>query len=387
MSSKNRFIFFMVVLITGALSGCKKVVPDAAASLTTVRVVTAALSKDDKSVHYSVSLIANRQADIAFKSSGIVDQIRMIRGADGRTHEITMGDTVKTGDLLARVRAVDYQQKVDQAQAELSNATAQREGMQASLTLAESNYLRAGHLYAEQSLTRQDYERAQQQRDSALAAAHQSDAEIENAKAEIAQTRLALSDTALRAPFWGAVVARRIESGDLAGASATAFTIADIAQLKANFIVPDTALNEVPIGRQLNIRLGPDGRDRPARITAVSPSADPQSRVFTVELTIANPGGELRPGMIGSIELFAHLPAEPHIAVPISSLVQAKTDHEFALFVVDGSAVPRVHLRPVKIGTTNGNSIQILSGLAAGERVISVGAQILHDNDTVRVIE
>ncbi len=382
-----RPVFFVVALVSGVLCGCRKAAPTPDANLATVRVVTAALSSDDEGVHYSVSLIPNRQADLAFKSSGIVDQIRMVWSADGHTREITMGDPVKAGAMLARVRTVDYRQKLDQAQAEFRNATAQRENAQASLTLAESNFTRASHLYQEQSLTRQDYDRAQQQRDSAQASMHQAEAGIANAKTEIAQAKLALDDTALTAPFSGVVVARHIELGNLAGASTAAFTVADISLLKAEFSVPDTALSEVPLGRQLTIRLTPGDRELPARITAVSPSADPQSRVFTVELTIRNAGGDLKPGMIGAVELTSHAQAQPRIMAPLSSLVQSNADHGFALFVLDSGSTPRAHLRPVRIGATNGSNVQILSGLVTGERVVSVGAQTLHNNDAVRVLE
>jgi RND family efflux transporter MFP subunit len=328
--------------------------------------------------------LPNRQVDQAFKSAGIVAQIRTARG--GRA--LTMGDPVRAGDVLARVRAIEYQQRVDQAQAQLRDYVARRENARAALELAEKTFARASNLYRERSLTKQDYDRAQQQRDSAAAQAEQAEAGIASARTQLAEAQLAVSDTEIKAPFSGVIVARRIETGALAASSVPAFTIADIVLVKADFTIPDAALPQVSLGRKLTIRLTETGREIPARVTAMSASADPQSRVFTVELTAANPKGDLKPGMIGSVDLQPESQAPPHIEVPLTALAQSKTYQGFALFVVDRPAgAARVHERPVSIGATVGGNVQVLSGIDEGDRIVVVGAQNLHDNDAVRVLE
>ena len=178
-----------------------------------------------------------------------------------------------------------------------------------------------------------------------------------------------------------------MELGNLVGNSTVAFTVEDIALLKADFTVSDTVLPTVQLGRKVSIRLLNGAREVESRVTALSPSADSQSRVFTVELTVTNPKADLKPGMIGSIELEQVQQAQPQIVVPLSALVQSNTDHGFALFVLDNAKVPHVHLRSVQLGTNVGGRVQVLSGLNADERVIAFGAQNLHDNDAVRVSE
>lgn len=386
----RRNISLFLIATAGAtltMSGCRATNPPAQPNLPTVRAVTAQLGATEAGVNYSVSLVANRQADLAFKSGGIVDEIRMVRGADGRMREITMGDAITAGEELAHVRTLDYRHALDQAQAQLRDMTARRDAALASLALAENDYTRATHLYQAQSMTKQDMDRAQQQIDSARASVQQAEADIANAMAAVAQAELTLHDTAILAPFSGVVISRQVELGNLAGSSTVAFTVADISLLKADFSVPDTALPQVRMGRKVTIRISDGALEVPATITAVSPSADQQSRVFTVEVTAPNLKHELKPGIIGSVELDSTRQAQQYIAVPITALAQSGSDHGFAVFVLDNNPSPRAHLRPVQIGASNGANVQVLGGLAAGERIVSEGAQILHDNDSVRVIE
>jgi RND family efflux transporter MFP subunit len=376
-----------VPLAALAVCGCTKSAPPAQSNLPTVRTVTASLGKMDEGVNYSVALVPNRQADLAFKSGGIVDEIRMVRGADGRMREITMGDPIATGEVLAHVRTADYRHSLDEAEEQVRDAVARRESAGASLAQAENDYSRATHLYQERSMTKQDFDHAQQQHDAALASVHQADADVANDKAAVALAELALHDTAITAPFSGVVVTRQVELGNLAGSSAAAFTVADISLLKADFSVPDIALSRVKLGREVTIRISGGAREYPARITAVSPSADQTSRVFTVEVTLPNPGRDLKPGIIGSIDLGPSQQVHPHISIPIKALVQSDSNHGFAVFVLDTSSAPHAHFRPVQIGASSGGNVQVLGGLGIGERVVADGAQNLHDNDAVGVLE
>jgi RND family efflux transporter MFP subunit len=381
-------LFMLATIAAGALSGCKRSQERNDFAIPSVRVLKASASAEDEGLKYSVSLLPNRQTDLAFKSAGIIESIRTVKGGDGQPRAITMGDPVLAGVPLAHVRTRDYQQKLDQAQAQLKDATAQHADAEAALKLAETSFKRASNLYGEQSLTKQDYDRALQQRDAALAGVQRGEAGIANANALVEQARLALGDTSLTAPYSGVVVARYVELGNLVGNSTPAFTIAAVSVLKANFTIPESALPLVKLGRKLQIRLADGSREIDARITAISPAADPQSRVFAVQLTVANPRGEFKPGMIGVLELRPESGAKPHILVPVAALVHANDGQGFAVWVIDGTEpTPRVRKRAVSVGSAVGSKVQILSGLAAGDRYVSNGAQLLQGDQTVRVVE
>jgi multidrug efflux pump subunit AcrA (membrane-fusion protein) len=128
----------------------------------------------------------------------------------------------------------------------------------------------------------------------------------------------------------------------------------------------------------------------PGRITAVSPSADNQSRVFSVEVTIDNPKRLLKPGMIASVEVPAvgsvvnvHFPT-----VGLAAVVKAPTTPAgYAVYVAEGPEMKTVvRSRAVTLGPMVGNRVSVTEGLRTGERVVVTGASLLHDGDVVRVI-
>jgi RND family efflux transporter MFP subunit len=371
--------------LLASLPGCKQGPP--AALLPVVRLGTLASASEQSGVRYALSLVPFRQAQLAFKSPGIVEKILEVRGLDGRTREVTMGDKVAAGAELAHVRLIDYLQKLDQAKAAVQQATADLAAAKASQKLAAVTYDRASNLFHDASMTRQDFDRATQQRDSADAAVKQAEAGLANAQAEQAQANQALQDTAVTAPFGGVVVARQIELGNLVGNSTPAFTVADIHRLKAEFTVPVEELASFHQGSQLTLTL-PDAPEPVAgAVTALSPVADPQSRVFTVEITIDNPRGAYKPGMIGSLELPRAKTAAHQLTVPLAALVRT-TSGDFAVFVpVLAEGKTRVHALPVTIGASRGSDVEVLSGIGVRQQIVVGGAQTLHESDEVRVVE
>ena len=124
-------------------------------------------------------------------------------------------------------------------------------------------------------------------------------------------------------------------------------------------------------------------------VSAVSSAADPQSRVFNVEITIDNPRGEFKPGTIGSLVLPSASAPVPQLTVPLAALVRSASG-DFSVFVPAAESVGgkvRVHTVPVTIGASRGNDVEVLSGINAKQLIVIAGAQTLHENDVVRVVE
>ena len=101
--------------------------------------------------------------------------------------------------------------------------------------------------------------------------------------------------------------------------------------------------------------------------------------------------GRLRPGMIGAVEITrpagATAPLD-RVAVPLTAVVRSsQADNGYSLYVVDGEAGQEIaHARPVTLGAAVGNDVAVTDGLRAGERVIVMGATLVHDGEPVRVI-
>jgi membrane fusion protein, multidrug efflux system len=327
---------------------------------------------------YSAQIVAATEVALAFRSSGYVETLRQGVDPDGRPRDIQAGDMVPANVTLARVRDVDYRARVAQAEAQAHEAVA-------SLQKAGFDRDRAETLFAAESLTRPEL-------DSARLAMASSEARVQASRAELDLARIALDDAALKSPFAGLVIERKVEQGSLVSAGLVGFVVADVRTVKAVFGVPDAVAAAVRVGAPLTVTSDSlHGRAFAGRVTGVAPSADPQTRVFNIEVTVANPDRALKPGMIATVEVEPAGGRTPRpasgAAVPLAAVVRAADDDGFAVFVVEsdsGHSVARE--RAVTLGEVAGNAIAVPAGVAAGEQVIVSGAALIKDGDIVRVI-
>jgi RND family efflux transporter MFP subunit len=322
-------------------------------------------------LRYSASILPFAQVDLMFRSSGYVTNVRQVRGADGQTRDLGTGDYVEKGLTLAHIRREDLQNQVAQVQAQLDQAVAQN-------TKANQDLQRAEALYSTQSLTKPDYEQSQEAFNTTHAA-------MDDAKAALRQANLLLGDADLKAPFAGYILSRNIDLGSLVSPSTSAFTIADIGRVKVTFGAPDYVLNRVRLGQELTIQTENDAAPVKGQVTSISPAADIRNRIFAVEVTVSNRDHHLRPGMIASVSLGE----VPHssISIPLGAIVPFPSEPEhFAVMVAQERAGKLfANLRKVQLGATHDTSVAV-EGVQPGERVVSVGAQLLKDGDPVQEI-
>jgi RND family efflux transporter MFP subunit len=369
----NASQFIAVLAAVGSVGGChqeSRIPPRPPTSVRLAAVTTAQTSGE--ALRYSASIIPYAQVDLAFRTSGYVTGVKQVRGADGRIRDIGTGDYVQKGTVLARVRLEDMKNQVAQAQAQLGQAVAQH-------TQAEQDFGRAKVLFSTQSLTKPDYDQSQQRFNSTLAA-------VDNAEAALRQVELTLGDSDLKAPFSGFLLNRYIDLGSLSSPSSAAFTIADISSVKATFGVPDYALSRVRLGQQLSIALEDNLTPFLGRVTSISPSADTRDRVFAIEVSLANHGSRLKPGMIASLSL-GESSRSSAPSVPLSAIVPYPSEPgRFAVMVAQERAGKwTASLREVELGATHESSIAV-AGVQPGEKVIAVGAQLLKDGEPIEVI-
>ena len=323
---------------------------------------------------YSASIVPYAQVDLAFQSGGYVESIRQVKSPSGGMRSIDQGDWVPKGTVLAVVRQQDYKDKLEQANAQLARS-------QAEYDKAKLTFDRTSALYASHSATKPDF-------DSATAQLASTTASISGAKAQVSETNVALAYCELRAPFSGWVVKRSIDVGSLVGPATNGFTLADTESVKAVFGVPDTSISRVRLGQHLAISTDSLPQQFAGRVSAISPSADPKSRVFSVEVTIPNQKNQLKSGMIASLSLNGVQLPQSVLAVPLAAVIRdpGRADN-FAVMITEGSGdFETARLRPVDLGDTYGNMIATKGGLTFGERVITTGVSLVKSGDKVRVI-
>lgn len=385
------------------------------------------------SVRYSASIKPAAQVDVAFKVSGYVDDIAREKDAAGQWRYIQAGDVVNKGASLARVRQSDYAARVNEAKAQIGEARsgletnnsqlhealaavdtarAQVSDAKAYYERTRLDYDRAKILFESESITKPEYdatkatyevaaakyEAAQGQLKSAEAKVITAQAQISvaesrirSAEATTATAAIPLGDTSLRAPMSAVVIERKVELGTLVGQGTAAFVLADLSFVKAVFGVPDTSLQSMKLGDTLTIVAdATPGTEFSGHISRISPSADQNSRAFEIEVTIPNPDGVLKPGMIASLNASeGTVAAVPMPVVPLTAITHAPENPDaYAVLVMEqreGKQFAR--LRPVTLGESIGNAILIKSGLQAGELVVTTGATQIADGEQVSVVQ
>ncbi len=387
-----------ILCFTASIISCNREKVTLRKDVTPVTLVSVETFDGGSGQPYSASILPNRQVSLAFRVTGFVEEIRQVRGADGRTRSIDIGDLVQRGNTLAQVRLKDYQYQVAQANGQLSQvkenesaAQAQLQQAQAAALKASQDFARADALYKKTSLTKSDYDSAKANYDSTQAQVRAAKAQIDaiagtrnSAQASLGTANLGLNDTSLTAPFDGSIVQRSVELGMLAGPSVSAFVLADISLVKATFGVSDIVIAHQKKGSKLSVFAEAfPNRQFAGFVSALAPVADSSTRSFQVEVTIPNHRSLLKPGMIVSLDLGQVPSRGPITVVPLDAVVRDPGQNSrFAVVSVKDDVA---HHLPVTLGETYGNRIAV-TGVEPGTKVVSSGATFVSDGEAVKVV-
>jgi RND family efflux transporter MFP subunit len=360
--------------ITFTAVACRHDSPAAAVPLPVHAAIVQMLSVDT-GTKYSANIVPYAQVDLSFKSNGYVERIHQVKNPSGGTRNVDQGDWVPKGTVLALVSQQDYIDKLQQAQAQLARGQAEQEK-------AKLSFDRVSSLYSTQSATKPDY-------DSAKAQMESTNASVSGAQAQVSEAKVALDYCSLRAPFNGWLVKRNVDLGSLVGPATNGFTLADTSSVKAVFGVPDIFISRVKPGQRLVVTMDALSHPVDGRVSAISPAADPKSRVFSVEVTIPNAKDELKSGMIASLSLDGARLTVPALAVPLSAVIRDPARaNGFAVMTIEGTGdIVSARLQPVDLGDPHGNMIIVRSGLRTGQTVITTGVTLIKSGDQVRVIQ
>ena len=196
------------------------------------------------------------------------------------------------------------------------------------------------------------------------------DLEVRKRNAEVAleQARYDLSLMRITAPFSGRVIERVVKLGETVTQGRDCFRVADFDPILARVYFPERELPRVRVGQGATVELDADrGRSYPARVTLVNPAVDPTNGTFKVTLEIRNDGSGLRPGAFARVQLQTGT-FRNAVLLPRRGILSEDGDQY--VFVSKGDSVVRV---AVQVGAVENDTAQILDGLSAGDRVVTVG--------------
>jgi membrane fusion protein (multidrug efflux system) len=270
------------------------------------------------------------------------------------------GKAVQAGALLVRL-------DTRQEQAQLAAAEAQRE-------LARLNLDRIGGLVAKGVTSHAEYDRVS--------------AEHKQAEARAGEIRATIQRKTIRAPFSGMLGIRQVNLGQYLNAGDPVVPLQSLHPIYVNFGVPQQQVGALRLGGEVRATAEGVPGDFAGRITALDSVVDEATRNVRVQASFGNAGGRLRPGMfvetqvsIGAREAMITLPASAISYAPYGDSVFVVEDVEGP----KGESYRGVRQQFVKLGGARGDQVAVLSGVKAGEEVVSSGVFKLRNGAAVLV--
>lgn len=366
------------------------------------------------------SLIADEQSDVAPKVAGKVANV-----------SVDVGDFVSQGSVIAKIDDSAARRELFAAQAGVKQAVAAVRQAEARLGLepngrfnasvipevraagaayeqalselkqAEANEKRYRELVETGDVPMMTYETyrttrdtarsransARQMLDAAVNTARQSNqaiasaqANVEAAQAQVGIAQQALTDTVIRAPFSGFISARPVAVGEFVSTANAIATVLRSNPIKIQIQVAEADVPSVVLGRGVSVQVDAyKDRNFAGIVTAINPAVDPTSRSAVVEASIENPDNALRSGMFGTARITKEGGGTGIFVQKSAVYNDQATQSQRAFVIIDGVA----KLRVIQLGTEEGDSYQILSGLNADETVATSNLAELYEGAKV----
>jgi len=351
------------------------------------------------------SLSGDQQTDV---SPSIAGKVVLVN--------VELGSYVKRGQTIVRLDDVDSKLRVEQARAQVDQTKAalrqaeEKVGIRpgqsfdvnklpevgnarVALELAEKNLRRSEKLIESGDISRSVYDQQKAQRDqfrevyeAALSLARQNYAAVMTARANVAnaesQLNLALRSQSyanVYSPIDGYVADRPADLGEYVSTTTKVATIVKINPLRLRIDIPEQAIPTVSVGQSVSVTTSawPD-RNFSGRIARISPNVTPTSRTLTVEAEVENNGGVLKPGQFATVRVL-QARAAPAVLVPARA-VRTESGVSRVFVIKDGKAQER----QVQLGQTEGDLVEIKSGITENENVATSNIEQLSDGMTVK---
>jgi membrane fusion protein, multidrug efflux system len=214
-------------------------------------------------------------------------------------------------------------------------------------------------------------------------------ADLHQTEAQLGEIRAMIQRKTIRAPFSGVLGLRQVNLGQYLAGGDPLVSLQSLDPIYVNFGVPQQSAGQIPVGRAVKVTTpGGTGGQWTGRVTALDSMVDEATRNIRVQATLANPGGLLRPGMFVQAEVTLG-PSQSTVVLPASAINYAP--YGDSVFVVtdikgeDGKTYRGVRQQLVKVGPSRGDQVAIVSGVAAGEEVVTSGLFKLRNGAAVQI--
>jgi membrane fusion protein (multidrug efflux system) len=294
----------------------------------------------DNNLSLSGSIEANEQVEIRSEVSGIVESINFQEGS-----------YVNKGQLLFKVNDIELRAQLGQAKT--------KEG------LASENERRANLLLKKEAISQEEYDVAR--------------ADYKSAQAQSQLISAQISKTSVRAPFSGKIGLRSISAGTFITPDVLVAKLVNIGKLKITFSIPEKYASQVKMNSGLSFKVSGSDIKYLAKVYAIEPEVAVATRTLQVRAIAENKDGKLLPGTFADVELPLDI-IKDAIVVPTEAIIPVQNGKK--IFISSGGKAKEIM---VETATRTDASILVLSGLKAGDTVLTSGVMSLKNDNPVKV--
>jgi multidrug efflux system membrane fusion protein len=349
-----------------ALGGCHRSAAPAAplAMVVASPVHSLVAINAGENIRYPVEVAARYSNAMSFRVSG-----KLIE------RNVRLGDSVRKGQVIARLDPVDAEKQAVSAQAALDAADHR-------LLFAKRQLERDQAQSAQNLIAANQLEQTQDAYAAALAGREQS-------AAQQVVARNALQYTSLAADHDGLITSENADTGQVVSAGQAVYGLAWTGDIDVTLDAAASDLSRIAVGQTAQVTFPAlPGHTFEARVRELSPAADPQSRTYRVKLTLTQPGTAVRLGMTGDATLSAltagNTPGSPAFKVPATALFHRGRDP--AVWVIrPGDST--LELRPVAVGSYGESAVLITRGLKDNEDIVLAGVHTVYAGQRVKPIK
>lgn len=314
--------------------------PNAKKPATTVYGVVLQAREFADNLSLSGTLEANEQIEVRSEVSGVVEQINFAEGS-----------SVKKGQSLIKVNDIELRAQLRQ--------------MQTAQGLASENARRARLLLEKEAISQEEFDVA--------------NADYKSAQAKVQLVQAQLSKTTIRAPFSGKIGLRSISKGSYISPSTLIANLVNTAQLKITFSIPEKYAQTMKVDQTLTFTTSGSKEIYKAKIYAIEPTVETESRTLKIRAITENSDGKLIPGTFANVSLpLAKL--ENALLVPTEALIPIQNGKK--IFVSENGKAKEII---VETGARTDKDILITSGLKAGDTILTSGVMTLKNGSPVKV--
>lgn len=335
----KRIVILCAAVAVMAGCGAKKTAGDdtAAEEKALVKVAVAQAEEIEQSAVFTSNIEAYQENNIAPSMPMRINRIL-----------VDVGAKVGRGQLLVQMDPTQYNQTKVQ------------------LTTAQADFDRLKKVYDAGGISQQQLDQAQ-------------------AALTVQKTQAAnlLENSQLRSPISGVVTARNFDAGDMYSGAVPVLTVMQIDRLKVRLSISEQYFPKVHTGMpaEISVDMYPD-KVFEGKVSLIAPAIDPATRTFAIEVTLPNPKSELRPGMFSRTKLVFGT-GTGIMVEDIAIQRQLGTNDKYVFLDVDGKAERRMVTTGIQVGTR----VEVLSGIKAGDRVITTGIARLMQGTEIQVMD